>query len=407
MSSLPEEIYLDILLRVPVRSAFVCKCVCKCWFQLISDPDFVKIHLNRTTITQTNNSSVMFKSGDAKNVYSISYDSLLHESDDNDFIKMDFPYKSLKRIELLGSCNGVVYFWSHGMQLYFLWNPATKEYKKLPKLGTKYSYLRRCYHGFGYDYVADDYKLVELFRNEETTSVQVYSLKSNSWKSLQPIHYKLRSHRAGAWFLSTRALSGLFFNGSLHWFGGIDKEASSTMIISMDIHDERFKEILLPTTLAMTLSKTHSYIVDMGVLEGYLCVHSYGNDSFEVWVMLDHGVAESWTKFHTITPDITVFTSCFYLTSFKNGEILFNKARGLLILCDPKFGNFRKINIHHLDVGSAVSYFESLVSLNSTTAVGRGKNKESTTNLRRSRGRRETGMCSSIEETERRVMLDI
>ncbi|XP_026432716.1 F-box/kelch-repeat protein At3g06240-like [Papaver somniferum] len=174
------------------------------------------MHLNRTTVTQAKHSSVMFKS-DAKNVYSISYDSLSNESDDINFVKMDFPYKSLKRIELLGSCNGVVYLWSHGMQLHFLWNPATKEWKKLPKLGTKYNYLPRCCHGFGYDYVADDYKLVEIVRNEETTSVQVYSLKSNSWKSLQTIQYKLRSSRAG--ILSTRTLSGMIFNGALHWFG--------------------------------------------------------------------------------------------------------------------------------------------------------------------------------------------
>lgn len=48
MSSVPEEIYQEILLKVPVKSLSVRKCVCRSWFALISNSDFVKMHLSLT-----------------------------------------------------------------------------------------------------------------------------------------------------------------------------------------------------------------------------------------------------------------------------------------------------------------------------------------------------------------------
>ncbi|MCI40987.1 F-box/kelch-repeat protein, partial [Trifolium medium] len=39
---LPEELIIQILLRLPVRSLIEFKCVCKSWKTLISDPKFAK-----------------------------------------------------------------------------------------------------------------------------------------------------------------------------------------------------------------------------------------------------------------------------------------------------------------------------------------------------------------------------
>ena len=45
-----EDIVFEILLRVPVRSLLICKCVCKFWYSLISDQHFIKSHLKLSTI---------------------------------------------------------------------------------------------------------------------------------------------------------------------------------------------------------------------------------------------------------------------------------------------------------------------------------------------------------------------
>lgn len=78
MSSIPEEMYLEILVRVPVKSTCICKCVCKFWFEITSNPSFVKIHLDFNT--QRRNYNLIFEIYDVRRkcltLGSISYDSL-------------------------------------------------------------------------------------------------------------------------------------------------------------------------------------------------------------------------------------------------------------------------------------------------------------------------------------------
>lgn len=48
LSNLPDEMELDILLRLPVKSLLRFKAVCKPWATLINDPNFVKTNLHPT-----------------------------------------------------------------------------------------------------------------------------------------------------------------------------------------------------------------------------------------------------------------------------------------------------------------------------------------------------------------------
>lgn len=134
MSSIPQEIYLGIFVKLSVKSIFVCKCVCKTWYLIISDPD-----------------SIMLPSYDGDCLCSISYDSLSSNdaisydslsSDDAIVIEMGFPWGTsnmaeLKFIKLFGSCIGLFHGWNYSVKFHFLWNPATKESKRL-QLPEKY-----------------------------------------------------------------------------------------------------------------------------------------------------------------------------------------------------------------------------------------------------------------------------
>ena len=44
---LPIEILINILLKLSTRSIILCKCVCKTWYNVISDPQFAKFHLEQ------------------------------------------------------------------------------------------------------------------------------------------------------------------------------------------------------------------------------------------------------------------------------------------------------------------------------------------------------------------------
>jgi len=47
-ADLPFPIATDILLRLPIKSVLICKCVCRNWNTVISDPHFAKVHFERS-----------------------------------------------------------------------------------------------------------------------------------------------------------------------------------------------------------------------------------------------------------------------------------------------------------------------------------------------------------------------
>ncbi|XP_026419576.1 F-box protein CPR1-like isoform X2 [Papaver somniferum] len=299
MSSIPEEIYHEILLRLPVKSILKCKCVCKNWYALISTSDFIKLHLRFIT-TQKNNPILMLEGAYSDKVLkSIGYDS--SESSvceiEDAAIEMDYPFKSLNYgVRLMGSCNGLFCIRvvdSDGKRDFLcLWNPATREYKELPDSPIKMNSI--C--AFGYDHKNDDYKLAIGVARETTdaTLVQVYSIASNSWKPGQTIPYRFPNYM----FMQRR---GVLINGDLHWLAVAQDKF---FLLSLNFSDESFKELqLLPKEL---LEKNKNPCVILGLLEGCLCilVNSYVNGvkiHCEVWEMLDYGVQNSWTRRYVIT----------------------------------------------------------------------------------------------------------
>lgn len=364
MSSLPEELYLEILKRVPVNSTFACKCVCKSWFKLISNLDFDLMHLNLSMQRY----KLMIESHKGISFSSVSYDSL-SSSSNTAVVEMNFPHKSSKcKIKLLGSCNGVVCFWNYRLKCYFVWNPATEEYKKIDKADSDknnnfdYSAL----YGFGYDHRTDDYMLVSILTYDQL--IHVYSSKSSSWISFQSNNDELNNYTE----------AGVFLNGALHWLW----EGDTAKILSMKIGEERFEELKLPAALPKT-----QYYMDMGVLEGCIYVLARFKEFFEVWVMQDYGAQESWTRLHYIRFELMMWDDFGFgqlMGSCTNGQILFRQS-DVVVLYDPKYGTARKLSIPGLKVEDrAVSYFESLVSLNSITAVGRRKKRTITRNLKAS-----------------------
>ncbi|XP_039683334.1 F-box/kelch-repeat protein At5g15710 isoform X2 [Medicago truncatula] len=109
--TLPDEVMAEILSRLPVRSLMQIKCVCKSWNTIISDPKFIKMHLNRSA--RNPNFSV------------VSYETPSFDDDDHRFVPfpagslLDNPHITFPKDpyyllhdkdcrEVIGSCNGLV-----------------------------------------------------------------------------------------------------------------------------------------------------------------------------------------------------------------------------------------------------------------------------------------------------------
>ncbi|KAF7831446.1 F-box protein interaction domain protein [Senna tora] len=61
-ADLPSPITTNILLRLPITSVLICKCVCKSWHTIISDPHFAKLHFKNAP------TDVMVRTNDKKHV---------------------------------------------------------------------------------------------------------------------------------------------------------------------------------------------------------------------------------------------------------------------------------------------------------------------------------------------------
>ncbi|KAL5726595.1 hypothetical protein ACHQM5_009626 [Ranunculus cassubicifolius] len=349
MAHLPEELITSIISHLPVKSLLQFRCVSKSWNSLINDPSFIKLHLNQAI--NSNNFNIMLS---LNLVHSIDYDTHYTKA-----IELDYPYKIRNdATDVYGSCNGLVYIHVDGFILDVLWNPCTKEFRILPEspcVSDDFSVFCLL-HGFGYNPVTDDYRVVKVYQffneNEEFISsrVMIYSLRMDSWKMVDGPSYFVGSDLQ------------LSMNENPHWPAYAHPDVRLPKSIAyFDLADERFCEIQFP--------KCVGNVIDVGVLGGCLCiVGGLEENRSDVWVLKEYGVLESWTKLFTINSS-TVIRSVKDLSLLffdRNGKVLINNRCGDIVLYDPKSETAEALEIQgcpgpadwhdiHAYVGSLIS----------------------------------------------------
>ncbi|XP_057784912.1 putative F-box only protein 11 isoform X3 [Salvia miltiorrhiza] len=98
--NLPPEIISEILLRLPVVSIPISKCVCKRWLHLLESDDFIKSHFARSAPALV----VVGDSGRLK-VFELESELELDLESHDPLTKYDFPYH---RGKIKSSVNGLL-----------------------------------------------------------------------------------------------------------------------------------------------------------------------------------------------------------------------------------------------------------------------------------------------------------
>uniref|UniRef100_A0A2N9IL79 F-box associated beta-propeller type 1 domain-containing protein n=1 Tax=Fagus sylvatica TaxID=28930 RepID=A0A2N9IL79_FAGSY len=138
----------------------------------------------------------------------------------------------------------------------------------------------------------------------------------------------------------------LFLNGALH---SIAYSRHYHFILSFDLNDERFREIMLPPNY-----KGNLVVVDESLVLFKRCLAFvvFGYDADEhadercyarhIWVMKEYGVAESWTKIIVPREDeLACFLGCTY-----DGELLIEKySDSWIVSFDPESLNKKILRI--------------------------------------------------------------
>ncbi|KAI3440839.1 F-box domain-containing protein [Psidium guajava] len=249
--SVTEDIIIDILSRLPVKSLMRFKCVSKRWRSLISDQHFAKLHLQRLILENIAPSQKIIKSNPLQ---TIDYEAL-DNGEVNDHVVVESH--DLGRDEpwgLAGSCHGLVSLAvDDGLLVY---NPATRESRRLPtsELVAEHEF----FHGFGYNSATDDYKIVcgAFFKandgSKECVS-DILSLRSGSWR------------RVPCKDVPKVDGFGIYLNGALHWLvnhgsgNGIEQA-----IIPFGLAMETFEEAIpIPKVEAYTESGKIVFQIDV------------------------------------------------------------------------------------------------------------------------------------------------
>ncbi|PIA31031.1 hypothetical protein AQUCO_05300099v1 [Aquilegia coerulea] len=363
---LPQEILIDIFLRLSIKSLLGCKSVCKYWLQIVTSNHFVQLHLQ---LANENNPRIIFTANSEPGI--IDLYSLEYEKTGN--VTINYNLLLSCKLNIVGSCNGLVCL-SDYLTFMMICNPSTKEC--IPELFVMLEplpadYKRKVVLGFGYDPLTNIYKVVRVdisYCTRADASIDagecifhVYTLGTREWRRIDETPGRLSSEANVA-----------FVNGALHWFMLSDKSRwgdnspEFSSIISLDVGKEKFQNI--PAKLFHN-KECHR----LGVLQGCLCtfvsrIKKNVQDCIDIWMMKEYGVEESWTKQFSVTNGIKLPR---YIEPFlvqRNGGVLLkstirndSKPKKFLYACEPT-GN--KLNIYNtIEWINANTYVESLVKL--------------------------------------------
>ncbi|XP_059428696.1 uncharacterized protein LOC132162473 [Corylus avellana] len=318
-SYLPEDLLIDILLRLPVKP------------------------LVRFRLVRAERHTMMLISGKALDVA----------------VNIETPEIG---DELVGSCNGLVCLYNRKRNI-TLWNPATREHKILPTLGIdpdSPNTLRWNCVGFGYH--LEDYKVVRILYSRDEppnrAQVEVYSMSTGSWRVVDAIvPCSIRPYY----------MCSVILKGMPYWLGlELFREKTSVEIkefmVCFDIGNEVFWQVHVPDAEG-------SYRKELGVLHESLAIIYYPwreqtSNFVEIWVMKDD---DCWIKVERIGPFSSIGIP---LGCWKAGVVVWQNGNNELLVYDPNIKAVNKLFIYgvvsNFFSARVSTYMESLVALNET-----------------------------------------
>jgi F-box interacting protein len=317
---IPTELIQNILSRLPVDDVLRCTSVCKSWYLLIASPSFASSHLNLSSPNQEARLLVHYcKPEDDTFFYCLHR----HTQTFDVIAKLDHPHhqksgKSNSYWKLIDSLNGLVCLYDHEDTI-ALWNPSLRKSLILPKTRVLSSEGLRQKVGVGFLPTSNECKVVWVSYSFETSQneAKIYELSSGSWRDL-----KLGDFSNGNYCLCNGQQA--HYNGILHWHASFrkkDKSGFAFFIFSFDTKDEKFGAMMLPSCIR----HNDSLPFQPSIFRESLClIESTDDKYYNVWVMKEYGVAESWQKIFCIDDEHGI-TAGFPILRC-NGEILFMKA---------------------------------------------------------------------------------
>jgi F-box interacting protein len=343
MENLCDALIDEILSRLPLKSAVMCKSISKRFNTLISAPQFV----NKLTLRK---SSILHCSYDSPTKY--NFNVALYPDEETGFSVKQLPHP-MNRI--LAYCNGLLLL-RRSKQSVLVLNPVTKrsqviEHQQFPgeALGLAVepisSSLQQYKVVYTYEYRKDVYRF-RIFSSDtmssKTSMTELSCIGSKFYDSALPVY----SH------------------GSLHWLRNCGD------IVAFDVEKEVARIIKLPTDFPLPFTYAKSRF---GELKGLLTLISTSGEEILVWILNDNKKDE-WVDKTRIT-NVIDWEWPIRIPIFYDGEILVLHQRqrgdeGELRMYDIVADKWRKFGVVEgkMDnVQAFVPFVPSIAEIKTTT----------------------------------------
>ncbi|XP_073280559.1 F-box/kelch-repeat protein At3g23880-like [Primulina huaijiensis] len=330
--NLSEDVIIEILSRLPVKSLIRFRCVCKSWYVLVRDPIFITKHYKYLSSKERDHLLVI-KRDNTTNERVIS---LLKNDGDETFADREFPpffNDTFGHVRLIGPCNGIVALYGFHDNI-VLWNPVIGDLKIL--FASQVSRpsdarIRGDDLGIGFDPFTNDLKLIQILfcvshESRLINQVEIYSSKTNSWKK--------HGSDMPANIMYYNTWSMVYKNETFCWWA---QERSTEVILSFNMSLEIFETVPLPSGID-ALGGVDRITRAIFPLKESIALIVYPikqvDKTLNIW-LLDNltGAASSWTKVSSIGPLPRIHRP---LGFWNDGEWILESSSGELVLYNPR-----------------------------------------------------------------------
>lgn len=252
-----------------------------------------------------------------------------------------------------------------------LWNPAIDDFKIIPfsPFAFESSYWDPIYrlHGFGYDQVTDDYKVIRYVSFSPSFLIEkdedeiwndgrryplweIFSLKRNCWKKLDVDMPVQNASNVGV---------QVYMDEVCHWWGESEIH-DEVYLVSFDLSHETFVKTSIPTNLDGIDSRFMFRHLDVlngsiGLISNYILT-----TTFHISVLGEIGVKKSWIKLFIIEQLPSVVHP---IGVGKKDDIFFRKIDDELIYFNLSTQKIEELGVKGRDFCSRVMvYKKSLIS---------------------------------------------
>ncbi|XP_058187814.1 F-box/LRR-repeat/kelch-repeat protein At2g27520-like [Rhododendron vialii] len=379
IENLSEDLLMEILWRLPVKSLLQLKSVCKNWYALIQNLNFIYLHHDRAAsiAADENTDCLLVKRFLDGGEGGVALSFVPNETPVGDIDMLSATGLDVKELRILGPCNGVVCLTRFALNsTIVICNPSMKEFRILPQPSYKNDHTTNL--GFGYDPFSDDYKVVrftmmstDLLTWGIDEMIEIYDSSTDSWREVDtesPI-------QSGFYCCHDSYTS---WNWDCFWYA-YHKHGGSPVIMAFSMTNEVFEEMPVPEVCLLDQhSEKKLFVLNDSLVmviypkwwsdPSWIPPEDFMSKTFDIWVMNEEDVEVSWTKKFTIGP----FQGLEWALGFRqNGEFLVESNYGQMMSYNLNTQERKEYQVHdqvqgrppppHLQV---LPYTESLVSVN-------------------------------------------